>query len=63
MSFAKPEKKQESEQDQLERLMCSVHGCKKRWSVHSDGYKPMCSEHQWGKKPENHDGYRWDQEF
>ena len=40
--------KQDSEQDALQKLMCSVPGCPRRWSVHLDGYKPMCSQHQWG---------------
>jgi hypothetical protein len=38
--------------DELEKLMCSAPGCQKRWSVHINGQKPMCSEHQWSdKKP------------
>jgi hypothetical protein len=49
MSFIKPERKQESEQDALQKLMCYAPGCRKRWSVHIDGNKPMCSEHQWIK--------------
>jgi len=40
--------KDESFDDTL-RLMCSVHGCPNRWSVHSDGEKPKCSKHQWEK--------------
>jgi hypothetical protein len=52
MTFAKPEKKQESNFDELQRLMCSVPGCPNRWSVHLDGDKPKCSHHQWsGEKP------------
>jgi len=48
MSFAKPTpKKQESEFDEVQRLMCSVSGCNKRWTVHISGDKPKCSEHQW----------------
>ena len=36
--------------DELEKLMCSVPGCNKRWSVKIDA--PKCSEHQWsGNKP------------
>jgi hypothetical protein len=36
--------------DELEKLMCSVPGCNKRWSVKIDA--PKCSEHQWSdKKP------------
>jgi hypothetical protein len=40
--------------DEIQRLMCSVHGCPNRWSVMSDGDKPKCSKHQWQrteKKP------------
>jgi hypothetical protein len=52
MSFAKPEKKQESSMDEMQRLMCSVFGCNKRWTVHISGDKPKCSHHQWsGEKP------------
>lgn len=35
--------------DEIQRLMCSVHGCPNRWSVHMDGEKPKCSKHQWQK--------------
>ena len=49
MSFAKPTPKQESTFDEVQKLMCSVHGCPNRWSVHISGDKPKCSEHQWGK--------------
>jgi hypothetical protein len=42
--------KKEEPQDSFDRLMCSVPGCHKRWSV--DMGKPMCSEHQWSdRKP------------
>ena len=42
--------KKEEPQDSFDRLMCSVPGCQKRWSV--DMGKPMCSEHQWSdRKP------------
>ncbi len=52
MSFAKPEKKQESSMDEMQRLMCSVPGCNKRWTVYISGDKPKCSHHQWsGEKP------------
>lgn len=51
MSFAKPApKKQESEFDEVQKLMCSVSGCKKRWTVHISGDRPKCSEHQWAKE-------------
>jgi hypothetical protein len=36
--------------DETGHLFCSVPGCGKRWSVHMEGYRPMCSEHQWGGK-------------
>lgn len=46
MSFAKPApKKQESEFDEMQRLMCSVSGCTRKWTV--DMGRPMCSQHQW----------------
>lgn len=48
MTFAKPTPKQEPI-DEMQRLMCSVHGCPNRWSVHLDGDKPKCSYHQWEK--------------
>jgi len=52
MTFAKPEKKQESSMDEMQRLMCSVPGCNKRWTVHISGDRPKCSHHQWsGEKP------------
>tara|TARA_R110002126_G_scaffold183773_1_gene332246 strand:- start:1425 stop:1643 length:219 start_codon:yes stop_codon:yes gene_type:complete len=42
--------KKDEPQDNFDRLMCSVPGCPKRWSV--DMGKPMCSEHQWSdRKP------------
>ena len=40
-------KKDDSEFDEVQRLMCSVSGCNKRWTVHISGDKPKCSEHQW----------------
>ena len=44
-------KKTEVDEDaEYKKLMCSVPGCKNRWSVHID--VPRCSYHQWGpKKP------------
>jgi len=46
--------KKEEPQDSFDRLMCSVPGCHKRWSVHMEGQRPMCSEHQWSdRKPAN----------
>jgi hypothetical protein len=41
--------KQESDFDEVQRLMCSVPGCPNRWSVHISGDKPKCSKHQWAK--------------
>jgi hypothetical protein len=49
MSFAKPETKKDDNFDAVQKLMCSVHGCPNRWSVHMDGEKPKCSKHQWQK--------------
>ena len=37
--------------DDVQRLMCFVHGCPNRWSVHMEGDKPKCSKHQWDIKP------------
>ena len=52
MSFAKPESKKDDNFDAVQKLMCSVQGCPERWSVHMEGQRPMCSEHQWaGSKP------------
>jgi hypothetical protein len=42
--------KQESSFDDEQRLMCSVSGCGKRWTVHISGDKPKCSKHQWEEK-------------
>jgi hypothetical protein len=47
MNFVKPETKKDL-LDDVQRLMCSVPGCPKRWSV--DMGKPMCSEHQWSDR-------------
>jgi hypothetical protein len=53
MSFAKPETKKDPI-DEIQRLMGSVPGCNRRWSV--DMGKPMCSQHQWeGSKPVKRD--------
>jgi hypothetical protein len=46
MTFAKPTPKQESNFDEMQRLMCSAPGCQNRWTVMID--RPMCSYHQWG---------------
>jgi len=50
MTFAKPETKKDDNFDAMQRLMCSVHGCPNRWSVHMEGEKPKCSKHQWKKQ-------------
>ena len=44
MSFAPPESKNK---DEGPSLLCSVDGCKSRWSVRIDGQLPKCSFHQW----------------
>lgn len=51
MSFAKPNsQKQESGFDEVQKLMCTVAGCTRRWTV--DMGRPMCSQHQWSdQKP------------
>jgi len=46
--------KQESEFDEVQRLMCSVSGCPNRWTVHMSGDKPKCSKHQWQKNPSDY---------
>jgi hypothetical protein len=46
MAYAKS-KNEESDADQVQRLMCTVPGCRNRWSVQVDA--PKCSFHQWGK--------------
>ena len=35
-----------TDDDEYARLLCSVPGCGKRWTVQID--RPMCSFHQWG---------------
>jgi len=57
MSFKdKYSTKQDDGFDDVQRLMCSVQGCQRRWSVHMEGMRPMCSEHQWaGSKPAKKD--------
>jgi len=49
MAITKFVKQQDDSFDDIQRLMCSVHGCQNRWSVHMDGEKPKCSKHQWQK--------------
>ena len=36
--------------DDTNHSLCRVSGCGKRWSVHMEGSRPMCSEHQWSNK-------------
>lgn len=36
-----------TDDDEFKRLLCSVPGCGKPWSIQID--RPMCSFHQWGK--------------
>ena len=36
-------------EDEYNRLLCSMPGCGKVWTVKVD--KPMCSFHQWRKEP------------
>ena len=45
----KNNQKQDNGFDEEQKLMCSVYGCPKRWTVHLSGDKPKCSAHQWGK--------------
>lgn len=47
MAITKFTQQKDDSFDDTLRLMCSVHGCPNRWSVHSDGDKPKCSKHQW----------------
>ena len=47
----KNNQKQDNGLDEEQKLMCSVYGCPKRWTVHLSGDKPKCSEHQWAKNP------------
>jgi hypothetical protein len=49
MAITKFVKQQDDSFDDIQRLMCSVHGCQNRWSVHMEGEKPKCSKHQWQK--------------
>ena len=59
MSFAKPESKKDDNFDAVQKLMCSMHGCPNRWSVHSDGEKPKCSKHQWQKTDKKTPAKSW----
>lgn len=47
MAITKFTQQKDDSFDDIQRLMCSVHGCPNRWSVHADGEKPMCSKHKW----------------
>ena len=45
-------KQQTHQIDETDRTLCSVTGCGRRWAVHMEGQRPMCSEHQWSdRKP------------
>ena len=53
MSYMNARKKYQEEpqnDDEYSRLLCSVPGCGKIWTVKID--KPMCSFHQWNKEPQ-----------
>jgi len=50
MAITKFTQQKDNSFDDIQRLMCSVHGCQNRWSVHMDGEKPKCSKHQWQKE-------------
>jgi hypothetical protein len=49
MAITKFTQQKDDSFDDIQRLMCSVHGCSNRWSVHMEGEKPKCSKHQWQK--------------
>ena len=52
MSYLNAKKKYQEEpqkDEEYNRLLCSIPGCGKIWTVKID--KPMCSFHQW-QKPE-----------
>ena len=49
MAITKFTQQKDDSFDDIQRLMCSVHGCQSRWSVHMEGEKPKCSKHQWQK--------------
>jgi len=49
LNRTKNESNFDKDKDELQKLMCSVHGCPNRWAVQID--KPMCSRHQWGDNP------------
>lgn len=49
MTFAKANKTEKFDDDYA-RLLCSVSGCGKRWTIQID--RPMCSFHQWGPQKE-----------
>jgi len=66
MAITKFTQQKDDSFDDTLRLMCSVHGCPNRWSVHSDGEKPKCSKHQWQrteKKPAIQSWHEVENEF
>jgi len=50
MAITKFTQQKDDSFDDIQRLMCSVHGCPNRWSVLMEGEKPKCSKHQWEKQ-------------
>jgi hypothetical protein len=50
MAITKFTQKKDDAFDDVQRLMCLVHGCQSRWSVHMEGDKPKCSKHAWQKE-------------
>jgi hypothetical protein len=49
MAITKFTQQKDDSFDDIQRIMCFVHGCQSRWSVHMEGEKPKCSKHQWQK--------------
>lgn len=43
-SFNKPQVQPEG--DELQKLLCGVQGCYKRWCVHTSGTTPLCAAHR-----------------
>ena len=42
-------KYEQNQIDDNKRLLCTVPGCGRLWSVQLEGAAPKCSFHQWGK--------------
>jgi hypothetical protein len=49
MNAKKKYQEEPQKEDEYNRLLCTVPGCGKIWTVKID--KPMCSFHQWKKEP------------